>query len=53
MGSSNVRGFVSTVPTLYEEEEDYALLYGYSLIINANSLSKQFRAFKFLNFINF
>ena len=32
MRSSNVQGFVSTVPTLYEEEEeeDYAPLYGYS-----------------------
>ena len=34
MRSSNVQGFVSTVPTLYEEEEeeeeeDYAPLYGY------------------------
>ena len=32
MVSSNVQGFVSTVPTLYEEEEkeeDYAPLYGY------------------------
>ena len=27
MRSSNVQGFVSTVPTLYEEEEDYARLY--------------------------
>ena len=32
MGSSNVKGFVSTVPTVYEEEEeeeeeDYAPLY--------------------------
>ena len=27
MRSSNVQGFVSTVPTLYEEEEDYAPLY--------------------------
>ena len=30
MRSSNVQGFVSTVPTLYEEEEEYyAPLYGY------------------------
>ena len=32
MRSSNVQGFVSTVPTLYEEEvelEDHAPLYGY------------------------
>ena len=32
MRSSNVQGFVSTVPTLYEEdkeEEDYAPLYDY------------------------
>ena len=30
MRSSNVQGFISTVPTLYEEEEeDYARLYGY------------------------
>ena len=32
MRSSNVQGFVSMVPTLYEEkeeEEDYAPLYGY------------------------
>ena len=29
MRSSNVQGFVSIVPTLYEEEEDYAPLYDY------------------------
>ena len=29
MRSTNVEGFVSTVPTLYEEEEDYAPLCGY------------------------
>ena len=27
MRSSNVQGFVSTVPTLYEEEEEYIPLY--------------------------
>ena len=27
MRSSNVQGFVSTVPTLYQVEEDYAPLY--------------------------
>ena len=27
MRSSNLQGFVSTVPKLYEEEEDYAPLY--------------------------
>ena len=41
MRSSNVQGFVSTVPTLYEEEEDYAPLYGYrhmrSLIFTLHS----------------
>ena len=29
MRSSNVQGFVSTVPTLYEEKEDCAPLHGY------------------------
>ena len=43
MRSSNVQGFLSLVPTLYEEEEeeDYALLYGYrrmrSLIFTLHS----------------
>ena len=53
MRSSNVQGFVSMLPTLYEEEEeeDYAPLYGYrrmrSSIFTLHSSVVQYKTLRY------